>query len=105
MVDIQGPLPPGSRTMLPNIQEIRERGKKTRWINKDLLSLLNGKQEIHRSWKQGQVSWNEFREVVRISRNETRKTKAHVELKLDKDVKDNKRGFFKYVNYKRKTKE
>ncbi|GAB0209872.1 mitochondrial enolase superfamily member 1 [Grus japonensis] len=35
----------------------------------------------------------------------TRKAKAHLELKLAGDVKDNKKGFFKYISSKRKTRE
>ncbi|PKU30946.1 hypothetical protein llap_18751 [Limosa lapponica baueri] len=34
-----------------------------------------------------------------------RKTKAHLELNLARDVKDNKKGFFKYISSKRKTRE
>ena len=34
-----------------------------------------------------------------------RKAKAHLELKLTKKVKDNKKGIFKYVNSKRKTRD
>ncbi|GAB0204162.1 mitochondrial enolase superfamily member 1 [Grus japonensis] len=34
-----------------------------------------------------------------------RKAKAHLELKLARDVKDNKKGFFKYIGSKRKTRE
>lgn len=43
--------------------------------------------------------------LVRVSRNETRKGKAHLELNLDKDVKNNKKNVFKYINNKRKTKK
>jgi len=34
-----------------------------------------------------------------------RKAKAHLELNLAKDMKDNKKGFFKYVNSKRRTRD
>lgn len=33
------------------------------------------------------------------------KAKTPLELKLAKGVKDNKKGFFKYINNKRKTKD
>lgn len=74
-------------------------------MNKELLSILRQKQKIHRRWKQGQVTWDEYREVVSVSRNEIRKVKAHLELNLAKNVKDKKKGFFKYINNKQKTKE
>jgi len=34
-----------------------------------------------------------------------RKAKAHLELDLARDVKDNMKGFFKYISSKRKTRE
>ncbi|GAB0176369.1 mitochondrial enolase superfamily member 1 [Grus japonensis] len=34
-----------------------------------------------------------------------RKAKVHLELNLARDVKDNKKGFFKYISSKRKTRE
>ncbi|NWX33671.1 RTJK polymerase, partial [Notiomystis cincta] len=80
-------------------------GKRPAWMNKELLSFLQHKQETHRRWKQGQAAWNEYREVVRVSRNEMRKAMAYLELNLAKDIKDNKKGSFKYNNNKRKTKD
>ena len=34
-----------------------------------------------------------------------RKAKAHLELDLARDVKDNMKGFFKYISSKRKTRD
>lgn len=48
--------------------------------------------------------WNEYREIVRVSRNEIRKAKAHPRLNLAKDVQDNKKGFLKCINNRRKNK-
>lgn len=42
---------------------------------------------------------------VKECRDMTRKAKAHFELNLVRGLKDNKKGFFKYANNKRKTKE
>ncbi|GAB0206587.1 hypothetical protein GRJ2_003124300 [Grus japonensis] len=50
-----------------------------------------------------QESW--YRNVVRVCRDATRKAKAQLELNLARDVKDKKKGFFKYISSKRKTKE
>ncbi|KAK4827148.1 hypothetical protein QYF61_015102 [Mycteria americana] len=38
-------------------------------------------------------------------RDRVRKAKADLELSLARDVKDNKKGFYKFINSKRKTKE
>lgn len=43
--------------------------------------------------------------LPRVTKKWTRKTKMNLELNLPKDVKDNKKGFFKYINNKRKTKD
>jgi len=43
--------------------------------------------------------------VVRACMDATRKTKAHLELKLARDVKNNKKGFFNYISSKRKTRD
>jgi len=56
-------------------------------------------------WKEGQATWEEYRNVVKACRDATRKAKAHLELSLARDVKDNKKSFFKYINSKRKTRE
>jgi len=40
--------------------------------------------------------------VVRTCRDATRKTKAHLELNLARDIKNNKKGFFNYISSKRK---
>lgn len=36
----------------------------------------------------GQDTWDKYREVIRVYRNETRKAEAHLELNMAKDVKD-----------------
>jgi len=41
--------------------------------------------------KEGQATWEEYRNIVRACRGATRKAKAHLELNLARDVKDNKR--------------
>lgn len=49
---------------------------------------------IYSECKQGQVTWVEYREIVRASRDGVRKTKTQMELNLDRDIKDNKKGFY-----------
>ncbi|GAB0207304.1 hypothetical protein GRJ2_003196000 [Grus japonensis] len=80
-------------------------GRRPAWMSKELLEKLKGKKEVYRMWKKGLATWEEYRNVVRVCRNATRKAKAHLELKLAGDVKDKKKGFFKYISSKRKTRE
>ncbi|GAB0182011.1 mitochondrial enolase superfamily member 1 [Grus japonensis] len=56
-------------------------------------------------WKKRLATWEKYRNTVRECRDATRKAKAHLELKLARDVKDNKKDFFKYISSKRKTRE
>ncbi|GAB0204380.1 mitochondrial enolase superfamily member 1 [Grus japonensis] len=56
-------------------------------------------------WKKGLATWEEYENIVRECRDATRKAKAHLELNLARDVKDNKKGFFEYISSKRKTRE
>jgi len=46
----------------------------------------------------GKATWEEYRSVVRACRDATRKAKAHLELKLARDIKNNKKGFFNYIS-------
>lgn len=72
-------------------------------MNKELLSKPRHKQEI-RDVEAGTTHWDEYQDVVRISRNESRKPKAHLELNLAKHVQD-KKVFFKYISNKKNSKE
>ena len=56
-------------------------------------------------WTKGLSSWEEYRSVVRACRDVMRKAKAHLEMKLAKEIKDNMEFFFKYVKSKRKTRD
>ncbi|KAK4822413.1 hypothetical protein QYF61_015160 [Mycteria americana] len=82
-----------------------KRGRRPAWLNRELLVELKRKKKLYDLWKQGQASQEDYRAVVRICREKTRKAKAELELKLASVVSDNKKGFFKYVNSKRRSKE
>ena len=56
---------------------------------------------MDRRWKQGCVSWEEYRAVVCVCRNRIRKAKAQMELNLERDVEDNKKEFYRYIGRKR----
>jgi len=43
--------------------------------------------------------------VVRACRDATRKAKAHLKLKLERHVKNNKKGFFNYISSNWKTRD
>lgn len=43
-----------------------------------------------------------YKDIVTVCRDATRKTKVPLELNLAKDVKNNKKGFFKYISIKKR---
>ena len=64
-------------------------------MNKGLLAKLKHKREACREWKQGQVTWEEYGETVQAPRKKVRTAKVQMELNLARDVKDNRKGFYK----------
>jgi len=66
---------------------------------------LKSKRELHRQWKQGQVSWEEDMDSAWLCTDGIRKAKAWMEVNLARDAKHNKKGFYRYVKQKRKVKE
>jgi len=56
-------------------------------------------------WKQGQITWKDYRDAAWLRREEVRRAKARLELNLARNVKNNKKGFYRYVSQKRKVKE
>ncbi|GAB0186323.1 mitochondrial enolase superfamily member 1 [Grus japonensis] len=74
-------------------------------MNKELLSKLKHKTEAYRGWKQGQVAWEECRKTGPAARDQVRKAKALIEISLARDVKGNKKSFYRYVSDKRRTRE
>jgi len=74
-------------------------------MSKELLAEIRWKIKVHGTWKEGQATWEEYRNMVRTCRNGTRKAKAHLELKLARDVKDNKKDFVNYISSKRKARD
>jgi len=60
-------------------------GRRSSWMSKEFLVELRWKRQVYRE--------------------AARKAKVHLELNLARNVKDNKKGFFKYITSKRKTRD
>jgi len=74
-------------------------------MSKELLAKFRWKRKVHGMWEEGQATWEEYRNVVKACRDATRRAKVHVELNLARNVKDNRRGIFKYISSKWETRE
>jgi len=62
-------------------------------MSKELLATFRWKRNVYGMWKEGQSTWEEYRNVVRACREATRKAKVHLELNLARDVsKTTRRG-------------
>ncbi|PKU30268.1 glycerol kinase [Limosa lapponica baueri] len=90
---------------IPRSKKSGKGGRKPAWMNRELLEKLRWKKKVYRMWKKGLATWEKYRNAVRVCKDAMRKAKAHLELNLTWDVKDNKKGFFKYISRKRKTRE
>ncbi|GAB0208399.1 mitochondrial enolase superfamily member 1 [Grus japonensis] len=80
-------------------------GRRPAWLNRKLLVELKRKKKLYDLWKRGQASQEDYRAMVHICREKTQKAKAQLELKLASVVSDKKKGFFTYLNNKRRSKE
>jgi len=90
---------------IPKCKKSGREGKKPAWLRQETLVRLRKKRELHRQWKQGLASWEEYREAAPLLRDEVRKSKAQLELNLARDAKNNKKGFYMYVSRKKNVKE
>ena len=73
-------------------------------MNEELIVKLIGKKKVHKVWKKGLSTWDKHRNMVRACKDATRMAKAHLELNLSKEIKDNKNGLFMSISSRRRTK-
>jgi len=63
---------------------------------------LRKKRRVYHPWKKGQATQEKFRALIRSCREEIRKAKAQLKLRLTTVVRDNKKCFYKYINNKKR---
>ncbi|KFO74885.1 hypothetical protein N303_15516, partial [Cuculus canorus] len=90
---------------VPKCRKSGREGKRSEWLSRDPLVKLKNKRELHRQCKQGEGTWAEYRDAAQLCKDGVRKAKGQLELNLAREVKTNKKGFYRYVNQKRKAKE
>ncbi|KFO10373.1 hypothetical protein N312_10965, partial [Balearica regulorum gibbericeps] len=96
-------LPQAQEQCIPTKRKSGKNARRPAWVNKEFLGKLKHKKEAYggRGWKQGQVAWEECREIARAARDQARKAKVLIEFNLAKDMK----GMYRYISDKRKTRE
>ncbi|CAM5085999.1 unnamed protein product [Natator depressus] len=90
---------------IPMSRRNSKHGKRPAWLNGEILADLKHKKEAYKKWKVGHMTREEYKNIARACRKDIRRAKSHLELQLARDVKSNKKGFFRYVGNKKKAKE
>ena len=75
---------------VPVCRKTSRRGRRLAWLNRDLWLDLKNKRRIYCLWKRGQVSHEDYKDVVKLCRENIRRAKVQLELNLATAVKDNK---------------
>jgi len=71
----------------------------------DLLVKPESKKKMYRQWKQGQVTWEEYRDAAPLCRDGVRKARAQLKLYSTRGTKKDKKGFYRHINRNRKVQE
>ncbi|CAM4599489.1 unnamed protein product [Lepidochelys kempii] len=90
---------------IPMSRKNSKYGRRPAWLNGEILADLKHKKEAYKKWKVGHMTREEYKNIAQACRNDIRRAKSHLELQLARDVKSNKKGFFRYVGNKKKAKE
>ncbi|CAM4612895.1 unnamed protein product [Lepidochelys olivacea] len=90
---------------IPMSRKNSKYGRRPAWLHGEILADLKHKKEAYKKWKVGHMTREEYKNIARACRNDIRRAKSHLELQLARDVKSNKKGFFRYVGNKKKAKE
>ncbi|KFQ80702.1 hypothetical protein N335_02418, partial [Phaethon lepturus] len=90
---------------IPRCKKSGKEDKRLAWLSQDFLVKLKGEKEMPRQWKQGQVSWEEYRDAAWLCRVGVRMANVQLELNLARDAKNNKTDFYRHVGQKEKVRE
>ncbi|CAM4692336.1 unnamed protein product [Lepidochelys kempii] len=85
---------------IPMCRKNSKCGRRPAWLNSEILADLEHKKEAYKKWKLGQMTREEYKKIARGCRSVVRKAKSQLELQLARDVKNNKKGLFRYVSKK-----
>jgi len=73
---------------VPMCCQMNRRGRRAAWLNRELLLGLRKRRRVYQLWKKGQATQEVYRALVRSCREEIRKAKAQLELRLATVVRD-----------------
>lgn len=89
---------------IPVNTTLSKEGWRPEWMSKAPLAKLRQNKEVHRMWKKGQATGEEYRSTIRIWQVCVEESKGPVGIKSGKGYQGQE-GFFKDISSKRKTYE
>ncbi|KAK4832789.1 hypothetical protein QYF61_025657 [Mycteria americana] len=89
----------------PHVLKDEPAGKTTSLAEQESFGWNSGKKGVYDLWKKGQATQEDYKDVMRLCREKSRRSKAQLELNLATAIKDNKKCFYKYISNKRRAKE
>jgi len=78
---------------VPIYCKTNRRGRRLAWLKTEIFLRFRKKRRVYHLWKNGQMTEEEYRGLVRSCRDEIRKVEAQLELRLANVVRDNKKVF------------
>ncbi|GAB0182661.1 hypothetical protein GRJ2_000731400 [Grus japonensis] len=105
LANIQGSPPPSSGMMHPNKEKVRQNHPEACMDEQGAPGKTQRQKEILQRVEARAGSLGGIQKIVQATRDPDRKAKALTELNLAKDIKGNKKSFYRYVSDKRKTRE
>ncbi|GAB0190395.1 mitochondrial enolase superfamily member 1 [Grus japonensis] len=91
--------------MLPNKEEVRQKHQEAPMDEQGAPGQTQTKKGSLQMVEARAGSLGEMQRTVQAARDQVRKAKALIEISLARDVKDNKKSFYRYVSDKRRTRE
>lgn len=83
-------------------EKLGKESKRPAWLSRDNSVKLKWKKQMHRQLKIGLVTWEGYKDEVQFCRDGLRKANSKLELNLARDARNNRKGFCRHVNQKRK---
>uniref|UniRef100_A0A8D2L497 Reverse transcriptase domain-containing protein n=1 Tax=Varanus komodoensis TaxID=61221 RepID=A0A8D2L497_VARKO len=87
---------------IPLVSKVGRQRRVPPWMRKEVVRGIRRKRNLRRKWVLGQIDKRVYQEEEARCRRILRKAKADYELRLAKNIKSNKKGFFQHVKRKRK---
>lgn len=71
-------------------RKMRCHGRRPAWLNRELWIEFRKKKRVYDLWKKGQANQEDYKDVMRLCTEKTRRAKAQLVFNLTTAVKDNK---------------